>query len=250
MNAVAVQPPKPRATTSTTTPVTIRAQGLCKSIDTRPILEHVDLELRAGEYVAVLGANGAGKSTLLRILATLTPASRGQLHLFGRPVNSDSRDLRARIGLIGHQSMLYRDLTARENLEFFGRLYGIPNPAKRAARLLEVMGLLDRADDPVKSFSRGMTQRVAIARALVHDPELILADEPFDGLDAPSVAATEELLDRLHETGKTILLVNHDIAQSLRSARRVVVLSRGRILIDAPTDTLDAATVLAEVGGA
>jgi heme exporter protein A len=250
VNAVAIQLPKPSVRVAINTPVTIRAQDLCKSIDTRSILQHVDLDVRAGEYVAVLGANGAGKSTLLKILATLSPATRGDLQLFGRPVNSDSRDLRARIGLIGHQSMLYRDLTARENIEFFGRIYGIPNPAQRAARLLEVMGLLDRADDPVKSFSRGMTQRVAIARALVHDPELILADEPFDGLDAPSVAATEDLLDRLHQTGKTIVLVNHDIAQTLRIARRVVVLSRGRILIDAPARSLDVAGVLAEVGGA
>jgi heme exporter protein A len=240
----------PATATTVSAPVVIRAHDLCKSIDTRSILQHVDLDVRAGEYVALLGANGAGKSTLLKILATLTPATRGDLHLFGRPASGDARGLRARIGLIGHQSMLYRDLTARENLEFFGRLYAIPNPKARAARLLEVMGLLDRADDPVKSFSRGMTQRVAIARALVHDPELILADEPFDGLDAPSVAATEELLDRLHQTGKTIVLVNHDIAQSLRIAKRIVVLSRGRILIDAPADTLDAASVLAEVGGA
>jgi heme exporter protein A len=187
---------------------------------------------------------------LLKVLATLMPVTAGRVELFGETASATSAGLRRRIGLIGHDSMLYRDLTARENLEFFGRLYGIPNPASRTARLLQVMGLLDRADDPVKSFSRGMTQRVAIARALVHDPELILADEPFDGLDAPSVAATEELLDRLHQTGKTILLVNHDIAQSLRIARRILVLSRGRILIDALTDTLDAASVLAEVGGA
>jgi heme exporter protein A len=229
--------------------VTIRAQGLSKSIDTRSILRDIDLDVRAGEYVAVLGANGAGKSTLLKILATLTPPTRGDLHLFGRPATADTRDLRARIGLVGHQSMLYRDLTARENLEFFGRLYGIADPTDRAARLLEVMGLLDRADDPVKSFSRGMTQRVAIARALVHDPELILADEPFDGLDAPSVAATEQLLGRLHQTGKTILLVNHDIAQSLRIAKRVVVLCRGRILTDAAPRLLNVVDLLSEVGG-
>jgi heme exporter protein A len=228
--------------------IAVRAVGLGKAIDTRAILQDIDLEVRAGEFVAVLGANGAGKSTLLRLLATLTHATTGELNLFGRRVTGDCRELRARIGLIGHQSMLYRDLTARENLEFFGRLYGVPNPAGRAARLLEVMGLGDRADDPVKSFSRGMVQRVAIARALVHDPEMILADEPFDGLDAPSAAATEELLERLHQCGKTIVLVNHDIAQSLRVARRVIVLSRGRILLDAAPRTLDVAGVLAEVG--
>jgi heme exporter protein A len=229
--------------------MSIRAAGLCKSVDARTILRDIDLEIRAGEFVAILGANGAGKSTLLKILATLTPASAGELHLFGRRATGDCRGQRARIGLIGHQSMLYRDLTARENLVFFGRLYGIASPARRADRLLELMGLADRADDPVRSFSRGMVQRVAIARALVHDPELVLADEPFDGLDAPSAAATEQLLTRLHETGKTIVLVNHDIAQSLRVARRVVVLRRGSIVTDAPSPTLTVGRILAEVGG-
>jgi heme exporter protein A len=250
VSAVAVQLPTRNVVVAGGAPTTLRATGLSKSIDTRWILRDVDLEIRAGEFVAILGANGAGKSTLLNILATLTPPTSGELHLFSRRAAGDCRDLRARIGLIGHQSMLYRDLTARENLEFFCRLYGVPNPAKRATRLLEVMGLSDRADDPVKSFSRGMVQRVAIARALVHDPELILADEPFDGLDAPSTAATEQLLSRLHETGKTIVLVNHDIAQSLRVARRVVVLSRGSIVTDAAAPTLNVNRILMEVGGA
>jgi heme exporter protein A len=226
----------------------VSAVGLNKIIDGRPILQDVNLEVGAGEFVAVLGANGAGKSTLLKVIATLTAASGGELRLFGRRVTRDSAALRARIGLIGHQSMLYRDLTARENLEFFGRLYGVSQPMERAARLLEVVGLADRADDAVKSFSRGMVQRVAIARALVHDPELMLADEPFDGLDAPSVAATEQLLTHLNGAGKTIVLVNHDIGQSLQLARRVVVLKQGRVSLDAAARTLDVAGVLAEVG--
>jgi heme exporter protein A len=250
VNAVAAHLPHGAMPATASAPMAVRAVGLCKAIDTRTILQDVDLEVRQGDFVGILGANGAGKSTLLRLLATLAQASAGELHVFGRRATGDCRALRARIGLIGHQSMLYRDLTARENLEFFGRLYGIADPVGRAARLLQVMGLTDRADDTVKSFSRGMVQRVAIARALVHDPELILADEPFDGLDAPSVAATEELLERLHQNGKTIVLVNHDIAQTLRLTRRVVVLSRGRVLINAAAHTLDAARVLTEVGAA
>jgi heme exporter protein A len=229
--------------------VPVKAVGLGLAIDGRPILADIDLEVTAGEFVAVLGANGAGKSTLLKVLATLVHPSSGHLHLFGRGVGGDSRELRARIGLIGHQSMLYRDLTARENLEFFARLYGVERPAERAARLLDVIGLSNRADDPVKSFSRGMVQRVAIARAIIHDPELLLADEPFDGLDAPSVAATEQLLARLHGAGKTLVLVNHDIGQSLAIAPRAVVMRGGRIVVDAATRTLNTADVLAEVGG-
>jgi heme exporter protein A len=225
------------------------ARGLGKAIDGRAILRDIDLEVRPGEFLAILGANGAGKSTLLKIIATLTAASSGALRLFGREVTRDNAGLRARIGLIGHQSMLYRDLTARENLEFFGRLYGIEKPVARARQLLEVVGLADRADDAVKSFSRGMVQRVAIARALVHNPELMLADEPFDGLDAPSVTATEALLTHLHSLGKTIILVNHDIPQSLELARRIVVLRRGAVAVDAPARSLDVTTALNEVGG-
>jgi heme exporter protein A len=225
----------------------IRVAGLCKWIDGRSILREIDLEVGAGEFVAILGANGAGKSTLLKVLATLTHASAGTVELFGRRVSRESADLRARIGLIGHQSMLYRDLTARENLEFFGRLYGVADAAGRAEQLLRVMGIDNRADDPIKSFSRGMVQRVAIARALMHDPELILADEPFDGLDAPSAAATEELLSYLHGAGKTIVLVNHDVRQTLRIAGRVVVMRRGAIVADAKAQSLDAAGVLAEL---
>jgi heme exporter protein A len=226
----------------------VSALALGKLIDGRPILHDITLDVPAGEFLAILGANGAGKSTLLKVIATLTTASTGQLRLFGQRVTRDSAALRARIGLIGHQSMLYRDLTARENLEFFGRLYGVSNPPARARQLLEVVGLADRANDPVKSFSRGMVQRVAIARALVHDPQLMLADEPFDGLDAPSVAATESLLEHLNSLGKTIILVNHDIPQSLQLARRIVVLRRGTISIDAPARTLDIGTMLREVG--
>jgi heme exporter protein A len=225
----------------------VRTVGLCKTIDGRSILRDIDLEIGAGEFVAVLGANGAGKSTLLKVLATLTHASVGTVELFGRRVTRESADLRARIGLIGHQPMLYRDLTARENLEFFGRLYGVADAPRRAEQLLRVMGIDNRADDSVKAFSRGMVQRVAIGRALMHDPELILADEPFDGLDAPSAAATEELLAYLRESGKTIVLVNHDVRQTLQIAGRVLLMRRGAIVTDADAKQLDAERILAEL---
>ena len=248
MSALAV--PTSLQTAVDTVNAPIKLVGVSKAIDGRPILNGIDLEVRPGDFLAVLGANGAGKSTLLKIIATLTGVSTGHLYLFGHRVTRDSASLRAKIGLIAHQSMLYRDLTARENLEFFAKLYGIAKPAERAERLLNVIGLADRADEPIKAFSRGMVQRVAIARALVHDPELILADEPFDGLDAPSAAATEQLLAHLHQMGKTIVLVNHDISQSLQIAERVVVLRRGSVAIDDAAKNLNPAQILAEVGGA
>src|SRR5690606_28172389 len=149
--------------------------------------------------------------------------------LFG---GADPATLRARIGMIGHQPMLYRDLSAHENLVFFGKLYGVADPAGRAAALLQRGGLADRAGDPVRSFSRGMTQRLAIARALVHDPQLLLADEPFAGLDVPSTRDVEQFLLQLVAEGRTVIFSNHAVPQSLALAQRVVVLRRGRVVLD------------------
>ena len=222
----------------------IRAQGLGKEIDDRRILHNLNIDIPCGAYVAILGANGAGKSTLLKILATLLPASCGQLELFGTPVRNDTIALRSNIGLIGHNSMLYRDLSARENLIFFARLYDLAAPRQRVDDLLHYVGLHRRADDPVKTFSRGMLQRIAIARALVHDPDLLLADEPFTGLDAPSCKLLEKLLSRQHAKGKTIILVNHDIRQSLELAERIIVLRNGKIIIDEPSVNLEAKSIL------
>jgi len=225
----------------------VQTISLQKSIDERPILRDINLSIPVARYVSLLGANGAGKTTLLKILATLIPPTAGELKLFGQTVSRDGWAARRRIGLIGHQSMLYRDLSALENLIFFGRLYCIPDPDKRAKSLLKTVGLLDRADDPVKSLSRGMTQRIAIARALIHDPDLLLADEPFDGLDAPSSDALEKFLAVLHSSGKTIILANHDIAQSLRLSQRAIVLRKGQIVIDQPSSQLTSATILQEM---
>ena len=231
----------------------VKATALGKTIDERPILREVDLDLGQGRFLALLGANGAGKSTLLKVLATLAPATSGSLLLFGHDLTKSHggggtlNKVRARIGLIGHQSMLYHDLSACENLVFFGKLYGVKEPRNRAMHLLTGLRLADRAHDPVKAFSRGMIQRVAIARALMHSPDLLLADEPFAGLDAPSTKMLEEVLTDLHAAGKTVILANHDIAQSLRLAEHAIVLRKGRKVIDQPTFQLDTKTVLSEM---
>jgi heme exporter protein A len=222
----------------------VETHALEKVIDERPILRDINLSVPAGQFLALLGANGAGKSTLLKVLATLTPPSGGELWLLGRPSRRDAAGLRARIGLVGHQSMLYRDLSARENLELFARLYGLDHPTDRAWASLQAVGLTARANDPVRAFSRGMTQRISIARALIHDPELVLADEPFAGLDVTATATIESLLREAHEARRTVILVNHDIAQSLRLAERIVVLHEGAVLIDQPADTVTAAEVI------
>ena len=223
---------------------TIRARGLGKEIDDWRILLNLNFEIPRGAYGAILGANGAGKSTLLKILATLLPASTGQLELFSMPVRNNTIRLRSNIGLIGHNSMLYRDLSARENLIFFARLYDHAAPVQRVDELLQYVELHRSADDPVKTLSRGMLQRIAIARALVHDPDLLLADEPFTGLDAPSCKLLQELLSHQHAEGKTIMLVNHDIRQSRELAERIIVLRKGKIIIDEPSVNLEVKSIL------
>ena len=230
-------------------PPAIRAAKVGKTIDGRAVLSSIDLSIAAGEFVAILGINGAGKTTLLKIIATLTPPTTGRLELFGLDVRRYAAQARARLGLIGHQSMLYRDLTARENLELFARLYGVRAGRRRAEELLSLVGMIDRADEPVRTFSRGMCQRVSIARALIHQPDLVLADEPFAGLDVPGAAALERILSDLHAAGKTIVMVNHDVCQSLRLAERVIVLGAGTITTDRRARLADAPGVLTELGG-
>lgn len=225
-----------------------QAVAIGKIIDDRAILHDLHFSLRSGEILGLLGANGAGKSTLLSILALLTSASSGELRLFGQRTRKGDAACLRRIGLIAHQPLLYRDLTARENLEFFGRLFGLPSPTATADGMLEMVALAHRAKDPVRSFSRGMVQRVSIARALLHDPALLLADEPFAGLDAPSSTALEDLLTQLAASGKSIILVNHDIAQSLRVCHRVLVLRGGRLVADAAAADLTLAAVLSAAG--
>lgn len=231
------------------TEMVIRLNKVGLAIDDRQILSNIDLEIHKGEYVGLIGANGAGKTTLLKLLAALTSPSEGSIELFGQPLTSAATELRARIGLIGHQSMLYRDLSPRENLGFFARLYGLIDPDHRADRMIRMVGLTDRATDPIRNFSRGMMQRLSVARALLHDPQLILADEPFTGLDAPSILSLEELLCQLHVAGKTIVMVNHDIEQTLRLCERAIILRKGSVSLDQPAHRLYAREVLSEVTG-
>ena len=223
------------------------AEAVGKVIDDRAILDNLTFTIPRGAYVALLGANGAGKSTLMRILSMLVPPSSGELSLFGQSLRTGGTAIRKRIGLVSHQAMLYRDLSPRENLRLFGKLYGVPHADERAMQLLQLVNLEDRADDPVKNFSRGMTQRTAIARALMHNPDLILADEPFAGLDAPSANTLELLLAALHQAGRTILLANHDITQSLRLAQRILLLRTGRLVMDCSATAVTADSVLKEI---
>ncbi len=179
------------------------------------------LELPRGATLAVFGANGAGKTTLLRVLATLLRPHGGEAHVLGRALPREGWAVRGRIGLVAHDPLLYRDLTARENLRFHARLHDVPS--RRAEELLEAVGMARRGDEPVRSLSRGMTQRVAICRALLHEPELLLLDEPLANLDPGAAGAVAPLIGR----GPARVLISHDVEQGLAEADLVLGL-RGR----------------------
>ena len=203
----------------------IVARGLSRRFGRAVALAPLDLDVAAGRTLAVLGPNGAGKSTLLRLVAGLTRPSEGSLTVGGDAAHGAKA--RARIGYVGHATLLYPALSARENLIFVARLHGVADPAGRAEHLLGEQELLAVADRPVGGFSRGMAQRVAIARGLVHDPALMLLDEPFTGLDRAGAGALAERLAALRQAGRTVLLVTHDLGQAARLADAALVLDRG-----------------------
>ena len=195
----------------------------------RRALSGITLTLRAGELVGLLGPNGAGKSTLLGILATLVQPSRGLILYGDRSVADGGAALRGAIGFLSHDLQLYAELTARENLEFFAGLHGLPDPGRSAARALEKAGLETRGDDLVQGFSRGMRQRLALERALLHEPRLVLLDEPFTGLDESSGRALADRLRALRSDGRIVFLATHDLEAVDGLLDRVLVLQGGRM---------------------
>ncbi len=216
----------------------IRARSLAKSYGLLPVLRGIDLDVERGECLALLGANGAGKSTLLRLLAGVSRASKGELALFGASCHPDRppADVLARVGFVGHEPLVYRDLTPRQNLDFFAQLYSVgasaAERAERIGRAIESVRLERHADREVRTLSRGTLQRLALARASLHDPELLLLDEPFTGLDAPGRERFTQSLATLHRTGTTIAMVSHDFTEVTALATRAVVLRGGRIAAD------------------
>ena len=174
-------------------------------------LAGVTLTLEAGSVTGLLGPNGAGKSTLVGILSTLMRPTAGAVRYGGRPHDEAARVLRGDIGLVAHDSFLYGDLNARENLVLWGRLYGVLEPARRAEALLERVGLTAAAARVVRTYSRGMQQRLAVARALLHEPRLLLLDEPFTGLDAGATATLEAIITEERDAGTIVLLITHDL---------------------------------------
>jgi len=211
----------------------IETRALTKNFGLKPVLRGVDLDVAPGEFVVLFGPNGAGKTTLLRILATLSKPSFGRAAVAGFPLPAGAGEVRRRLGVVSHHTLIYGDLTAEENLRFYARMYGVPSPGKRIAEVLRQVGLSARRRDLARTFSRGMQQRLAIGRAVLHDPEVMLFDEPYTGLDQDASAMLDGVLREVAARGRTVLMTTHDLARGLAVADRVLILSRGVVAFSA-----------------
>lgn len=211
---------------------------MTKAFGTRKAVDDVTFALEEGAFLSIFGPNGAGKTTLLRMLATLARPTGGTVRVAGIDLREEPDAVRARTGMISHAPMLYPDLTALENLELYARLYGVGDPQARARELLDAVGLSMRRLDAVRTFSRGMVQRVAIARALVHDPQVVLLDEPYSGLDPHAVEIFDGLIETVRD-GRTFVMVSHDLQKGWDMCTHALVLARGRVVSFACKADLD-----------
>ena len=223
-------------------PAAIELRGLIRHFGERTVLREVSIQVPAGATLAVLGRNGAGKSTLLRILATLLRPHGGEVRIFGEALPRRGWAVRGRLGLLGHEPLLYRDLTGRENLVYHARLHRVEG--SRVEEVLHAVGMERRAEDPVRLLSRGMVQRLAVARAVLHRPELLLLDEPRSNLDPAAGDLVEPLIGRA--SGATRVITSHDPQSALAEADVVLALKDGRAVYSGPPAGL-AAEALTEL---
>jgi heme exporter protein A len=207
----------------------IEVRKLVKRFGLKTVLRGLDFTVQPGEFVALLGPNGAGKTTFLRILASLSRPSLGEVRVAGYSLPNEAAQVRARLGVVSHMPLLYPDLTAEENLRFYARMYGLEDQSARITEVLEMVGLEKRRADLVRTFSRGMQQRLAIGRAVIHDPEVMLFDEPYTGLDQDASEMLDEVLRSVAARGRTVVMTSHDLARAEDLATRFDILSRGAI---------------------
>ena len=211
----------------------ISVKKLVKRFGLKTVLRGMDFSVQPGEFVALLGPNGAGKTTFLRILASLSRPTLGDVNIAGFKLPGEASQVRARLGVVSHLPLLYGDLTAEENLRFYARMYGIANEQVRITEVLEMVGLENRRRDLVRTYSRGMQQRLAIGRAVLHDPEIVLFDEPYTGLDQDASSMLDVVLKTVAAQGRTVVMTSHDLARAEELATRFDILSRGVIAASA-----------------
>jgi heme exporter protein A len=210
----------------------IRVRGLVKRFGPRFALRGVDLDVGEGECVALVGPNGAGKTTLLRILATLSQPTAGSVQVDGLDLAQEANAFRRRVGFLSHQPLLYEDLTGEENLRFYGHMYQVADLESRVTAMLERVGLLYSRHDPVRTYSRGMKQRLSIGRALLHDPPVLLLDEPYTGLDRQAAIMLDHVLEEVGLDSRTVLLTTHNVERGLGLVQRAALLARGQIVFE------------------
>lgn len=207
----------------------IDVRRLVKTFGIKPVLRGLDFQVEEGEFVALLGPNGAGKTTFLRILATLSRPKLGEVFVAGFRLPTQAAAVRQRLGVVSHQPLLYGDLSAEENLHFYARMYGLWDYDARLKEVLQMVGLYPRRRDLVREFSRGMQQRLAIARSIIHDPSILLFDEPHTGLDQDAASMLDGLLREIASGGRTVVMTSHDLPRAAKLADRVDILSHGVI---------------------
>jgi heme exporter protein A len=223
----------------------IVVKKLVKRFGLKTVLRGLDFQVEAGEFVALLGPNGAGKTTFLRILASLSRPAMGEVRIAGYQLPVQASAVRSRLGVVSHLPLLYGDLTAEENLHFYGLMYAVPELERRIDEVLEMVGLAPRRRDLVRTFSRGMQQRLAIGRAVLHDPEVMLFDEPHTGLDQEASAMLDGVLREVAARGRTVVMTSHDLARAADLASRFDVLSHGRITASVQRTDMDPNHLLA-----
>jgi len=226
---------------SVTRPLAFKIQGLTKSFGNRQVLRGLDLEIEAGKSVTVFGPNGAGKSTLVKILATIMNPTSGTVFINGQDLKQNAWAIRRHIGLITHQTLLYGNLTGRENLEFYGRMFDVPDLKSRIQEMVSLVGMTARQHDRVATLSRGMQQRFAIARALLHKPSIVLMDEPETGLDQEAIPLLWRAMPDNAENVRTVIHVTHSLERGLELGDRFVILDKGKIVYEGVREAIDLA---------
>lgn len=210
----------------------IEVNGLVKRIGDKTILRGIQLTVEKGQTVGILGSNGAGKSTLLKVLATIMKPTDGTVKVDGKDIKKDAMKIKQILGYLPHASMVYDHYSPYENLKFFGSLYNVPNIEARVHEIIDKVGLKMFTNEPVRSFSRGMIQRIAIARAIIHQPEILLLDEPHTGLDQNAIQILNQVIEEMKGDQVTTLMVTHDFLQAAKVCDRFVIIKGGKIADD------------------
>lgn len=218
----------------------IAAQGIGKKFGYKTVLRQVDLLLKQGDSLALFGPNGAGKTTLIQILCSLMQPTSGDVKIAGYDTRYERQNLCKIVGVVAHHTFLYDNLSACENLKFYGTMYGVINLKKKIEKLIRKVGLGEYRNERVHTFSRGMQQRLSVARAIIHDPLILFLDEPYTGLDPQGAEDFKQILQDFRKQGKTILMTSHDLNKGLELCNRVAILASGRLVYDEDLSKLTA----------